>query len=396
MISLTEVKYQPELTRTYLGSPSVVRLPDGALVVSHDYYGKGCPRNHESEESLTSIYRSTDDGASWLNVTHIMNCYWSSLFEHAGALYILGTSQQYGSIVIRRSDDGGFTWTHPTDPENGWLFAGGYYHDGPNYHCAPVAVTVHDGRIYKAFEDCTPCVWGTGFQACVISAPIEADLLDANNWTMSNKVPFDPAWVPKEWGRTVKPGWREGNVVADRDGQLWDIMSFEAGPLEAEMAARIKIEDGGKRISFVPETGYFELPGCKAKLTIRHDPVSNKYFTIANALDDLDILRRWSSGEDAGSTRFHRDHAMRQRNKAFLLVSDDLWTWRRVKLLISDDTGLGAEHSIQLTGFQYTDFQFDGPDDLIFAVRCAYRGAANFHDANRIMFGRVPNFRRLV
>ena len=48
-----------------------------------------------------------------------MNCYWSSLFHHRGAAYILGTSQQYGSIVIRRSDDGGFTWTHPKDAASG-------------------------------------------------------------------------------------------------------------------------------------------------------------------------------------------------------------------------------------------------------------------------------------
>ena len=50
----------------------------------------------------------------------------------------------------------------------------------------------------------------------MISAPVGADLLKASSWTMSNKLPFDPAWVPKEWGETRKPGWREGNVVAIR------------------------------------------------------------------------------------------------------------------------------------------------------------------------------------
>ena len=315
MLPLSQVKYQPELSRTYLGSPSVVRLPDNALVVSHDYYGTGCPRNHESEESLTSIYRSEDNGATWVNITHIMNCYWSTLFLHDGALYIFGVSQQYGSIVIRRSDDGGYTWTHPTGPENGWLFAGGYYHDGPNYHCTPVAVTIHQGRIYKAFEDCTPCVWGTGFQACVVSAPVDADLLDAANWTMSNKIPYDPAWVPEEWGRTLKPGWREGNVVADPDGELWDIMTYEAGPLEAEKSARIRIEDDGKRITFDPATGYFDLPGCKAKLTIRRDPVSGEYLTIGNALDDYEILRKWAQEGDDSFTRCRIEWSLWKRVK---------------------------------------------------------------------------------
>ena len=119
-----EVKYQPEQTKTFLGSPSIVRLSDGVLLTSHDYFGlPNCPKNHEAEESLTSIYRSEDDGVTWVNVTHIMNCYWSSLFLHRGSVYIFGTSQQYGSIVIRRSDDGGFTWTHPADNQRGLLFA---------------------------------------------------------------------------------------------------------------------------------------------------------------------------------------------------------------------------------------------------------------------------------
>ena len=58
-----EIKYQPERSNTFLGSPSILRLPDGALLASHDYFGSpNCPRNHEDEESLTSIYRSEDEG----------------------------------------------------------------------------------------------------------------------------------------------------------------------------------------------------------------------------------------------------------------------------------------------------------------------------------------------
>jgi hypothetical protein len=395
MRPLSLVKHQPERSRAYLGSPSVLRLPDGALLVTHDYYGTGCPRNHEAEESLTSVYRSEDNGATWVNITHIMNCYWSTLFLHNGSIYIFGTSQQYGSIYIRRSDDGGFTWTHPADADSGMLFRGGYYHDAPSYHCAPVAVLVHEGRIYKAFEDCDPCVWGTGFQACVISAPADSDLLKASSWTMSNKLPFDPAWVPKQWGETRKPGWREGNVVAAPDGQLWDIMTFEAGPLAAEKSARIRIEDGGRRISFDPATGYFDLPGCKAKLTIRRDPATGKYFTIGNCITDAKLLLELASDPDTTFTRFHRDHTMRQRNRSMLTVSDDLWNWRVLKVVCSDTSGLLPVDSIRLTGFQYTDWQFEG-DDIIFAVRVAQRGAGTFHDANQILYGVIENFRSLL
>ena len=51
-----EVKYQPEQSKSYIGSPSLVRLPDGALVASHDYFG--ALRTLEGENGLTSIYRS--------------------------------------------------------------------------------------------------------------------------------------------------------------------------------------------------------------------------------------------------------------------------------------------------------------------------------------------------
>ena len=50
---------------------------------------------------------------------------------------------------------------------------------------------------------------GIGFQSLVVSVDADADLLDAANWTMSNKLPFDPAWVPKNgenW--SVRVGWK--------------------------------------------------------------------------------------------------------------------------------------------------------------------------------------------
>ena len=123
-MQFNEVKFQSFKSRTYLGSPSIIRLLDGDLLVTHDYFGRGCPRNHEDEEHLTSVYRSGDNGKSWSNITHISNSYWSSLFVHHHSVYLIGVSQQYGTIVIRRSDDGGYTWTHTKDEKTGLLFKG--------------------------------------------------------------------------------------------------------------------------------------------------------------------------------------------------------------------------------------------------------------------------------
>ena len=84
-MDFNEIKFQDARTQTYLGSPSIVRLADGALLATHDYFGKGCPLNHEHEEHLTSVYRSDNNGESWDNVTHVANAFWSSLFTYIAA-----------------------------------------------------------------------------------------------------------------------------------------------------------------------------------------------------------------------------------------------------------------------------------------------------------------------
>ena len=373
-MEFNEIKYQDPATKTYVGSPSIIRLDNGDLLVTHDYFGPGCPRNHEGEEHLASVYRSSDDGKTWTNVNHIANAYWSNLFKHNGAIYLLGATQQYGSIVIRRSEDNGNTWTHPADEKSGLLFRGGYYHDPPNYHCAPVPVLKKNGRLYRAFEDCTPCQWGVGFQSLVISAEEDADLLDASSWTMSNKLPYAASWTPKEWGKLERPGWLEGNVVAAPNGEIWNILRFNSTPV-VDKAAIVKVSDDGKHISFDPATGFIQFPGGMTKFTIRFDSVTGLYMTLSNNNTD--------------------PSQPSQRNVLSLHVSKDLIHWEHRKTLLEDDLDLSHIDSIRYTGFQYVDWQFD-QDDIIYAVRVAYDGAHTFHDANRITFHKLEQFRSYV
>jgi hypothetical protein len=309
-----------------------------------------------------------------VNVTHIANAFWSTLFIHRGSVYLLGTSQQYGSIVIRRSEDGGNTWTHPVDNLSGRLFAGGFYHDPPNYHCAPVPVLVKNGRIYRAFEDCSPCIWPGGFQSTVISAPVDADLLDASSWTMSNKLRFDPEWVPESWGRLEAPGWLEGNVIEAPDGSIVNILRFNSIPL-VDKAAVVRVEDDGKAISFDPATGFIDFPGGMSKFTIRRDAATKQYVTLINNNTDPDFPN--------------------QRNVLSLYSSFDLMKWEHRLTLLEDDSELEYADSMQLTGFQYVDWHFDG-DDIIYLSRTAYDGAHNFHDANRVTFHVIRDYRRFT
>jgi len=373
-VHFVELRCQDAATRTYLGSPSLVRLENGGLLATHDYFGPGCPRNWQNEEHLTSVYRSENDGRTWYNVTHISGAFWTTLFLHMGAVYLLGTSQQYGSIVVRRSADGGNTWTHPADSKSGLLFEGGPFHEPPNYHCAPVPVLKRNGRLYRAFEDCDPCNWGAGFQSLVISADEDDDLLDAASWRMSNKLPFNPTWVPRKWGVLGSPGWLEGNVIEAPNGEIWNILRFHADPL-VDKAAVVKVLEEGRRLSFDPSTGFIDLPGGGHKFTIRKDRVSGMYLTLSNNNTDPKYPR--------------------QRNVLSLAATDDLVHWSTVCVLIEDDSHLSHEESIARVGFQYVDWQFDG-DDIVYLVRTAYNGAHSYHDSNRITFHVLKDFGRCL
>lgn len=373
-MKFNEIKYQDPATKTYLGSPSIIRLDNGHLLATHDYFGPGCPKNHEGEEHLTSVYLSSDEGITWVNVTHIANAFWSNLFKHRDAIYLLGSSQQYGSIVIRRSHDNGNTWTHPKDEKSGLLFRGGPFHEPPNYHCAPVPMLIKNGRIYRAFEDCTPCRWGIGFKSLIISVREDSDLLDSSSWTMSIKLSYEREWTPKGWGQVNNPGWLEGNVVEAPNGEIWNILRVNSDPA-VDKAAIVKVMDNGKRITFDPDTGFIDFPGGMTKFSIRQDKVTKLYLTLSNN----NTVPSWPS----------------QRNVLSLHISEDLIHWHKKETLLEDDQKLSFEDSLKFTGFQYVDWQFDGKN-IIYVVRVAYGGAHNFHDANRITFHKLENFRKFL
>ena len=209
-----------------------------------------------------------------------------------------------------------------------------------------------------------------------VSSPplVDADLLVAKNWTISNKIPFDPAWIPRDWEAPARPCWLEGNIVVAPNGELWNVLRLNARPM-VNRAVIVKVHEAGSRISFDPERGFIDFPGGGSKFTIRHDTQTGLYLSLVNNVTNP----AWPS----------------QRNILSLSVSDDLVNWRVVTTLMLDRSGLTPEDSAHLTGFQYVDWQFDG-DDIIYLVRTAYRGAIRYHDSNRIIFRKLRDFRALL
>jgi len=373
----TEIKYQPEQSKTYLGSPSIIRLTDGVLIASHDYFGS--IKNLNNENGLTSIYRSEDDGKTWANITHIMDAFWGTLFTHNNVLYHISISQEYGNVVIRRSDDNGFTWTVPIDEKHGLLFKAAPHRQNPNYHFGgATCIFVHKRRIYKALEDFISIpngpVWRPDlFQASVISVPEDADLLDASSWTMSNKLRFDYKQIDDESIAILGSGWLEGTITADPNDNVKMLMRVHLQ--QPNKAAIISVSDDGKKINFNCKTGIIDFIGGHSKYTVRRDPVTGIYFSVTNYVS-----------KEAFPTR---------RNTLMLASSKDLIHWKIVANLLKDESGLEPEYSAILTGFQYPDWQFDG-EDIIYIVRTAYRGAHTFHDSNRITYHVLKNFRNIL
>lgn len=354
------IDYSPASSRQYIGSPSIAVLPNGEYVASHDFFGPG------STYSKMSVFGSKDKGRTWQKRADLEGQWWSTLFVHKGALYLMGTTKEYGFTVIRRSTDGGKTWTEPKDENSGLLFGDG------GYHCSPQPIVIHRGRIWRAMEDAqNGTKWGERFNAFMMSAPVEADLLKASSWTASNRLARNPEWLGGKFN-----AWLEGNAVVTPEGKIVNILRVDIKQDDNEKAAIVRISDDGKQASFDPQKDFVDFPGGSKKFTIRWDAKSKAYWALANYVPP----------------RHRRQEPSRTRNTLALIRSTDLRNWEvRTVLLYHPDT---AKH-----GFQYSDWLMQG-EDLIAVVRTAFDdaadGAHNQHDANYLTFHRIRNFRRLA
>jgi len=365
----------------FLGSPSLVILPDGRYVASHDVFGRDARRLHDSQ-----IFVSDDRGETWTRTAELRGQFWSTLFVHRGALYLLGTRGEYQDIVIRRSDDRGETWTTPRDAASGRLVRGAF-------HCAPVPVLEHNGRLWRAFEEYTgpDGRWsGRHFRAFVMSIAVDADPLVAANWQRSNGLQFDGSWVPGE-----RTGWLEGNLVVTPENHLVNILRLQANaapnlPFELpgrardipryEVAAMMTVDPAGARIAFNPEHGLIHFPGSQSKFTIRRDPRDGRYWALVQKI--------------TAPSREVGDYLPTvQRNVLRLTTSTDLRTWEERTTVLRWREGERISGKAKV-GFQYVDWQFDG-EDLVAVCRTAWN-ADNYHNSNFITFHRIRDFRRLT
>lgn len=357
------IDYMSKETGKYIGSPSVCILPDGTYIASHDEFG---PKSKEFASAQTRIFSSIDKGKTWKQIASIDGQFWSNLFVNKGNLYIMGTNKHHGNFIIRKSSDNGYTWTIPYSKTTGLLMEG-------EYHTAPVPLLIHNSRIWRAVEYATAPTtrWGRRYSAMMISAPVNADLLNADNWQKTNFLPYDSTYLNGKFN-----AWLEGNAVVSKEGEMLDILRVDVPAGHEEYAALVSISKNGKKASFNKETGFVKMPGASKKFSIRYDKPTDRYWALINIVDTV-----YKSKTPASI-----------RNQLVLASSADLKNWEIHKQLL-------FHTDISKHGFQYVDWQFE-QNDIIFVSRTAYDdaagGANNFHDANFMTFHRIENFRNYL
>ncbi len=325
----------------------------------------------------TAIYRSTDKGATWKLYSTPTSMNFTRLFEHNGALYIMGTESD-GELIICKSTDNGKTWTVP-DATTRY----GYINlpDGEKGHQAPTTIAVWGGRIWRAMEtnrtDQTDLSYEQHYPY-VISAPVNADLLDPEQWKCSNIVETENFYIN---GHTIYE-LIEGNVIVGPDDKLYNLLRGSCNTSSSKACLARVISSNTMEAT---TSDFVNLPGGCKKFTVLYDEQSGLYWTLTNPSPDSEAYTYKHNGEYASGLK-----SGLIRNRVSLYSSPDLknWTLRKENVLYNSDPFFH--------GFQYIDFKIDG-DDIVFVSRTAVaeeRGLpTRQHDANMMTFHRIKNFR---
>lgn len=337
----------------YVSDPCIVVLSNGHYLATHALFGSA---SGSGTNGRTSIFRSTNQGVTWTKVNNgndLNGILRGSLFEQAGAVYLLGANNDSaGNVaVISRSTNGGATWTAPASlsPLGGLA--------------TPDNVLPVNGRLWLAST------------TSAFSAATNADPLLPASWSSPGGFPAaSSAWLPGTGFNTTNNFIGEGQMTHSPGEGL--VVLPKVRLLSYTALARVNPVSG--LVAFDPERDFVPLPGGEKKFGVRYDPVSGKYFLLSNPILPA----------DAGSA-IARDLI---RNTAAVFSSTDLRNWRLEKIFL-------YTANISYEGFQYFNFEFDG-NDIVLVSRTGFDIGGNRpprgHDSNLLTFHRIPNFRSLT
>ncbi len=337
----------------YVSDPCILVLSNGHYLAAHALFGSA---SGAATNGRTSIFRSTDQGATWSKVNggnDLTGILRGSLFQSGGTVYLLGANNDSaGNVaVISRSTNNGTTWSAPSSlaPLGGLA--------------TPDNALTVNGRTWLARS------------TSAFSSPTSSDPLLPASWSNPGGFPAaSNSWLPGTGFNTTDNFIGEGQITHSPGEGL--VILPKVRLLSYTALARVNPVSG--LVTFDPDRDFVPLPGGEKKFGVRYDPVSGKYFLLSNPILPA----------DAGST-LARDLI---RNTAAVFTSTDLRNWKLEKIFLYT-ANLGYE------GFQYFNFEFDG-NDIVLASRTGFDIGGNRpprgHDSNLLTFHRIPNFRSLT
>ncbi len=365
---LTEVMWVgPECLGIFAGSPALLKIGNGEWLFAHDFFGASI--RERGINNTVQVFHSAD-GRSWNYRSNVTNIYWANLFSVKDDVYLLGTHgddfhivsppntkpMKGGPVTISKSTDQGKSFSAPK------VILQGSYQTGP---CPVISV---NGTLFRTMEDSS-----VGVGALLMWADEGSDLLSADSWSHSAPLPAPP--TPS--GKRVD--WQEGSAVEAPSREVWNVLRANGQSAEWHNKAGVAVLDPhGKQLRFKQ---WVDGPFGTSKFVVRRDPrsTSPRYFAVSTNV----------------TTQAVALGAIGARNNLVLSTSADLLHWTVCKTLLRDDTGFTPADSAKYTGFEYPDWQFDGPSDMMVGIRTAYRGAASAGSSNRMTSLRVENFRGL-
>jgi len=325
----------------FLGTPAIIRTKSGKLIASMDVFESWKPQN------VTLMFYSEDDGKNWKYITDLYPFYWTTLFYYKEKLYALGLTTEYGSLQIICSEDEGETWTEAKTLFHGSNCTCKY----GGVHKPPMQIVSHNGRLYMS---CEYGCWEYGSHLpAVISIDENDDLMVAENWSMTEVLPYDGEWAEKsgKQGDTI-----EGNLVVAPDGNMYNFMRYKIGEM---LKLKVNTEDPDAMLEF---SGIINAPVSNSMFRIV--PVDDKYIMITNRkTEEAAKYEHWS-----------------YRNVLSMYETTDLENFTLVKDIFNFEHIHPKE-----VGFQYPAVLYEN-GEIRLMVRSAFNKADNSHNSNYMLF----------
>lgn len=195
----------------------------------------------------------------------------------------------------------------------------------------------------------------------VMSAEIGSDLLEADNWSFTEPVVYNPDWegLPKGYSS----GNLEGCLIV-KDGKMRNIARYDMTKMTPSLGLVVSYDvDTENPEAPVKYSHCIKFPANHAKFIMKYDEVTKKYYSLASRITD--------------------DKKPLDRSLLSLMVSDDLENWD-VAVDIIDKRMCDTDK----VGFQYTDFFIE--DGVIYYLcRTAMNNANSYHNSNYSIFGKI-------